>query len=249
MTLVQLTLYEIFGYVFPGATALAGVCLLYWTFVLPANQDWSTLSSGGWAALLAIAYVFGHFVQASANCALKWFHRQPESRVFNQDIPAAIRSVLADRALKAVGLEQENLLTDQTVRQRVGLEQGARLSAEVIYDIADHAVLQRGKTETRDVYVYREGFYRGMTLGLLLFAIGCIGFAVGFGRMTAPPASLAVLGVIITMTPLTLATTGLIALAMTYLSLERYWHFSRYRVKYAFYSFIVAPKAMDDSEQ
>jgi hypothetical protein len=218
MKLVQFTLYEIFGYVFPGATAMAGVFLIYWALLLPDNQDWNDLSKGGWIAIFMVAYIFGHFVQAITNLPLKKKDYQPEHCFFTQDptIPSAIKSVLNERA-----------------REAAGLGQGEQLTAKIIYDIADHTVLQYGKTDTRDTYIYREGFYRGMTMGLLLFAIGC------FVHMIDSASSIRVFGVIIDITRWQLFLNGSIAVVMMFLSFGRYKRFANYRVKYALYSFLI----------
>jgi hypothetical protein len=204
---------------------MAGVYLLYWTFLLPAHQDWNALSPAGWTALLAIAYVFGHFVQAIANLFLKWKKWRPECSVLNDEsvVPPAIKRMLTDRASKVVGAAQ-----------------AAALKPGVIYDIADHTVLQRGRTETRDLYVYREGYYRGMTLGLPLLAIGC------FGRMLVGTPLLDVFGVSVAMTRATLFWTGIIALLMMSLYYTRYKRFASYRVRYAFYSFLVLRQTTTD---
>ncbi len=218
MQLVQLTLYEVFGYAFPGAAGAAGIYLLYWRFFLPADQDWTGLSSGGWVVIIAVAYVFGHFLQAVSNIFLRKRAWRPEYRTFynNSHLPEVFRPVLTKKACQAIGLKSEE-----------------RLEPEVIYDITDHEVLQRAKTEARDIYVYREGFYRGMTLGLLFLGVG------SFFRTGGPRASLAVFGAHLALAPSALLWTGTIALAMAVFSFFRYVRFARYRVKYAFYTFLI----------
>lgn len=216
MQLAQFTLYEILGYVFPGTAGMVGIYLLYWRFHLPADQDWTGLSSWGWVAFLAVAYVFGHFVQAIANLFLRRRAWRPEYRTFKAHLPEVVRSTLTRKAWGALGTKEEG-----------------PLDPEVIYDIADHDVLQHGKTETRDLYVYREGFYRGMTTGLLLLAVGCL------FRMGGTSASLSIFGTHLTLARSALLLAGITAGAMAVFSFLRYLRFARYRVKYAYYSFLV----------
>lgn len=217
MKFVELTLYEVFGYVFPGGTAMAGGYLLYWTFLFPGKQEWNAMSLGGWAALLVAAYVCGHLAQAVTNHITKWLGLLPENEVFckKSGIPTAVRLSLEDKARKTAGLSADEQLTPL-----------------VLYDIADHTVIQLGKTEIREIYVYREGFYRGMAFGLFLLAIGCL------VKMVTPVDSFSVFGVSLILTKWTLSWTGLIALLAAYLSFGRYQRFATYRVKYAFYSFL-----------
>lgn len=163
--------------------------------------------------LLAAAYIFGHFIQAIANSVYSRNRWRPENTI-DSVIPAEIRAVLNDAACSVAGLDRTQ-----------------QLSGPLIYDIADHFVLQHGKVAERDVYVYREGFYRGMTVGLLLLAVGC------FCRMVAP-ASLQVLGVVITIAAWPLFWIGLAALSVLALFVKRYFRFANYRVKYALYSFL-----------
>ncbi|MGO9228831.1 MAG: hypothetical protein ACLQKA_06415 [Bryobacteraceae bacterium] len=216
MQLVQFTLYEIFGYAFPGATGLLGMYLLYWTFALASDQEWRALSPVTVGAGLAVAYVFGHFLQACTNPILRKREWRPEYRTFHDDkaLPPALRTMLIKRACDAVGIV------------RIVLE------PEVIYDIADHDTLQRGKTEARDIYVYREGFYRGMTGALLLFGTGCL------FRMAGSRPSLIVSGVRIYLERPALLWTSTVAIAMAVAAFFRYQRFARYRVKYAFYSLL-----------
>ena len=145
-----------------------------------------------------VAYVFGHFLQAASNIFFRKRAWRPEYRVFNNAslLPQALQSALTKKARQAVGLRAEE-----------------PLEPEVIYDIADHYVLQQSKTEARDIYVYREGFYRGMTWGLLLFGIG------NFFRAVRAGACLEVFGAHLTLGPATLVWAGLIAvvLAISYL--------------------------------
>jgi len=218
MQLVNFTLYEVFGYVLPGAFGLAGVYLLYWPFFLAPDQDWTGISAAGWTGILAVAYVFGHFLQAVMNLLLKEVSWRPERRIFDdhEQVPANVRSTLEKRVREALGLTGNGILKPKT-----------------IYHVAEHHVLQHGKTEARDVYQYREGFYRGMAPALLLLGIGCV------VRLHGPEGSLRVVGMQLYFTIPALLCGGVLAVGIAIFSFLRYLRFAGYRVRYAYYSYLV----------
>jgi hypothetical protein len=51
-----------------------GLYLLFCTFLLPVDQDLSTLSGGAWAALLEGVYMLGHLAQAITNPPIKMMY-------------------------------------------------------------------------------------------------------------------------------------------------------------------------------
>jgi hypothetical protein len=227
MKLLPVTMYEILGYIFPGTFGSAGVYLIFWTFLLMPDQDWTASSERWWGVLLVVVYVFGHFLQAIMNQILAMVNAwQPECRAFN-DLTEEMQSVLQKEVREAVGVEAQPVDGKQSEGKKPSWD------PKLFYDIADHYVLQHGKTETRDVYVYREGFYRGMTPGLLLFGLGCL------FRMHGTRASLNVSGTLLVLQPWVLFWTGVIAIATAAWSFERFRRFAGYKINYAFYSFLI----------
>lgn len=215
MTLVQFSLYEIFGYIFPGAIGVAGMFLIYWRLFLPPNLVLVGLTSGWWWLLLGIIYFFGHILQAIANLALSWKSWHPEAHFFKENLfPESLRGLLEKKACAAIGLSGENQLTP-----------------ELIYEISDHYVLQNGKTEVREIYVYREGFYRGMAAGLFFLSGGLLFHASG-------TSSLNVGGFYIALNLSGIAFLSSTSVVMAILSIHRYFRFANYRVKYALYSML-----------
>ncbi len=68
------TLYEVFGYVLPGAVALHGILVLYWAFFVPkVPLGFATYQPGlvTWTALVIASYLLGHAVQGVGNILLK----------------------------------------------------------------------------------------------------------------------------------------------------------------------------------
>lgn len=210
MKTVEFTLYEILGYIFPGAVMMLGIYALLWNFMPSPEQNWDSLSGWEWGALLAIAYVVGHSVQAVTNFKIvNWKSARSE-------FPSDLQSILGIRAKESVGLSPSASLKDKFVRK-----------------IAEHVVMQRGKTETRDIYIYREGYYRGMTFALFVFACGVL-IHIFDSEMT-----LRAFGPTLNFAPSARASIGVIALVVAYLYFKRYQRFLRYRRNYDIYTFLV----------
>lgn len=214
MKFISLTLYDFFAYLIPGATFAAGAFLIYWR-LLPVYDDWNQMSPIGWITLLAIFYILGHSIQAVANATLtKTWHPELEvlkkmSEDLDEDIKTLRRRILGVKCTHTVNSGE----------------------AKVICRIADHAVLQYGKTDARDVYVYREGYYRAMSLSLPVLALGCL------LRASPPPSEpICLFGLEIVFDSPFLLMLGAFSLVATLLHWGRYKRFAKYRIRYALYS-------------
>ncbi len=103
----------------------------------------------------------------------------------------------------------------------------ADLSQSTLYQLSDEVLVQYGKTDNREVYVYREGFYRGTFVSSFLVAISlllrasCSSLALDLGS-TAPIISQSIL----------LLVAGLFLL-FSFLFYGRYRRFAAYRVRAA----------------
>jgi hypothetical protein len=153
---VNFTLYEVFGYVIPGTIATAALAIsLFVIFhgdsILPLSF-WR-LSPTGVLALLFLAYVVGHLVQALSNSVLKG----ADKRIMSGKDPAIL--VAKQRAAK--------------------LFQGTTGDISEICDtwlerVMDERCIQAGQQGDREIFTYREGFYRGSTVATVLFCAGLV---------------------------------------------------------------------------
>lgn len=156
---LNFTLYEIFGYLMPGLVAFAGIIVLFWVVfhgesVLPLSL-WR-ISSSGILAILFIAYLLGHAVQALANVIFTGADREVIS-----DVKNPIIAVARTRA-QAMFPEIEKELDDHMWLVRV----------------MDECCIQGGHEGDREIFTYREGFYRGAMLAALVFGTGILMSAV-----------------------------------------------------------------------
>lgn len=214
---LQVSLYDVFGYVAPGALALLGLYFAGWRVILGDHQNWATLTTGGWVGILLASYVMGHSIQAIGNVLTKCLNASPEIK-----------------EIKEIQGKSPELITAATKSacRVTELPENTSLSFDVLFEIADNYLLQKGETDCRDIYVYREGFYRGMTVSFVVFAIGSL------IRATGNEGSIAIFGVEIFISPVLATIFGIGAVGLAILSFQRYLRFSAYRVRNSIFAFL-----------
>jgi hypothetical protein len=218
---IQVTLYDVFGYVFPGAAFAAALYLFYWAVFPTYKLDLTSVTGAGWTVLLVVAYTLGHVVQALTNSMKHLCRRSAVDRALgttDEALPAEVAKAAKTKA-----------------RSMIGVPEWVALKPQTVFDICDHYVMQEGQTATRDVLVYREGFYRGMAAILPLLACALVVRAFEPGDIVVKFGSaferqfmqreLAVLAV------------GICLVAAAFY--QRYRRFEHYRINYAVYGALV----------
>jgi hypothetical protein len=154
-----LTLYEIFGYMLPGSVCFAALSVCLWTFLSPTSSiSLPEVQTIEWIIIALISYVFGHILQGLCNL----FMKIPQSAEDEILMPGLARSLPNDFIC--------------TIRKIVGESlsvQAETIAPRLLYEICDEAMTQSGKNKDRDVYIYREGFYRGLCLAFIFLAVSC----------------------------------------------------------------------------
>jgi hypothetical protein len=182
---LRVTLYEVFGYLLPGALVLVGLVVIGWSCWWPQTA----IPFGGYSA-----FSFGG--------------ADPEEELDASDqknaaLLAAVRAGIA----RHVGVKPEELSTDWLFR------------------ILDQRLAVTGCADDRDLFVYREGFYRGTAIGAILLGVAA------FIRAAVPGPMLAISGVTIEVPRIAIASIGVIAVVYGYLSVLRWRRFGRYRTE------------------
>jgi uncharacterized protein YegP (UPF0339 family) len=161
---LTITLYDLFGYLIPGIVALSGIGLFFWAVLDPGLKPDGDLTAVVWTALFLIAYLLGHVVQAIANLTPRLKYSLDET--WHDDPTAGLFKGVIEKKLGAKGL----LPTDANQKQT--------------YRMCDIVVTQKSATSEHELFTYREGFYRGMSVALTLLAIGL------FARLVKGPATI-----------------------------------------------------------
>jgi hypothetical protein len=222
---IRLPLYDIFGYLFPGIVAMLAAILLIWSIYLPAAPlTFLSVPKQVWFVLVVLAYFAGHFVQALGNAFSDLFVR-PEERIFGEHADAGCKELLKE--------------VHAVVRRTLGVN---KVEPAWMYRICDGTVLHCGTTSEREIYVYREGFYRGSSVAFALLAIALlVRSLIGTtsllwnGSLVAAPGSL--------LWVLFVLTAGGCALMVV-----RFHRFAHYRVKHALVSYLLIHRKLTETK-
>jgi hypothetical protein len=118
------------------------------------------------------------------------------------------------------------------------------IDAEWLYRICDEAVVQCGNLGDREIFVYREGFYRGLTIALAAFA-AALAVRMARGETIIASAAAGVRNVGWDLLAFFLVT----CLVFIYLSYKRFRRFGRYRISQAILAFLVMPEEKKKKEE
>jgi hypothetical protein len=157
---LQFTLYEVFGYLLPGAVIAGGIGVLFWAVFFPvAAVEIDIKSTEVWGLFLALAYLAGHVGQGVGNAVARR-SVSPEDHAADAVLPAPLVAACKLKAKELTGADPD------------------ALPARWLYRLCDDSVLRSGKLGEREVYVYREGFYRGASVGMAVLAVGLLAMAI-----------------------------------------------------------------------
>jgi len=216
---VRFSLYEFFGYVLPGMVFLLAWAVLLWALLLPKEVvPLRQLDVQVVVASLLLAYLLGHAAQAISNLIFRTAGVSEFSCITDGALNALPKSALDTAAVKAArmtGIRREDM------------------KPELLYSICDEALAQQGKIGDREVYQYREGFYRGVAVAAAVFTVSLLARALG------PQAVLTVGGQEVPLSRCVLFSLAACTGLCVWLSFQRYKRFVGYRVKRAVLAFLV----------
>ena len=222
---IRLPLYDIFGYLLPGIVAMLAATLLVWSIYLPAAPlTLLSLPKQVWLILTVLAYFAGHFVQALGN-ALSDSMVRPEEKIFGEH---------ADTNCKELVKE-----VHAVVHKSLGI---SKIEPAWVYRICDTTVLHCGTTSEREIYVYREGFYRGASVAFGLLAIALL------VRCLIGHTSLLWNGALVTVPSSLLWILSIVTACGCALMVVRFRRFAQYRVKHALVSYLLLHKKSTEIE-
>jgi len=221
------TLYEIFGYLMPGSLAFAGFAVIYWAlFVpdIPLGVAAFAPGIGTWVLVIAGGYILGHAVQAVGNMIL----RQVEKNAIEMGNAPLLRKSALESASKLFGVDAKDM------------------EPRWAYRILDEYAVQKGQSGDRDMFIYREGFYRGTCIALFFLALSLI------LRSAISGTSIQLWHWRMAVSAVELVTTALLIGFLGWLFLRRYRRFAEYRVTRAVLSALVLlqfPKDGDETQE
>jgi hypothetical protein len=216
---IRLPLYDIFGYLLPGIVAMLAAITLIWSIYLPAAPlTYVTLPKQAWLVLTVLAYFSGHFVQALGNALSDGIVR-PEEHIFGEHADANCRELVKE--------------VHAVVHKNLGVN---KIEPTWVYRVCDATVVHSGITTEREIYVYREGFYRGASVAFGLLAIAL------FIRSLIGKTCLLWHGAVVIVPRSLMLILFILSACGCVLMVFRFFRFAQHRVKHALVSYLVIHK-------
>ncbi len=226
---IRVTLYDIFGFFVPGTVLLGAILVALWAIYLP-GLPLGSLDMTTWTSVLfaILAYVAGHLCQAIGN-QLQRLSSSSEQRTLEGRGDGALPESMVDAAR-------------QKAADLVGVRPDT-LTSRWLFRICNTAIAQRGDYGDRDVYIYREGFYRGLAVAFLALGASLV------LRAVTPGAALDITGAVRPVGwPVWLFLAAL-SLGASWLMFKRFQRFADYSVTHAVVSFLTLREGNEPSRK
>lgn len=217
---LKVSLYDLLGYLLPGAIVLLALSICYWaafgpTIPLPLGG----LSVGAGMGITLVALILGHMVQAIANI-LPSALMCSEKEYFNPKTTTCLPHEIVLAAKKKLATTLATSPDDITTTALCDASRYATVSGSGAYEI----------------FLSHEGLYRGLAVSMFLLACSLSfralreGTAVEIGSSNFP------------ISAGSLALTVIILLVFVCLSWRRYHRFARYRIGQMIYGYLLLPE-------
>ena len=216
---IQVTFYDFFGYLLPGAVILLAAVLIFWTLFWPGASLSlpSTLPVLAIISLLFAAYLAGHLGQALGNLLEK---ASPGRSDLDKKLPLS----------RELGKEVVDALAS-----RFG-EHTKTLGPKELFHLCDQALVHGGSLGEREIFTYREGFYRGNAV-----ALTCVSFTLAV-RLVFVPVMVSIEGKILAIHRAPLALAVVLTGISAWLCYARFLRFAEHRYRSCFLRFLAFSK-------
>lgn len=221
------TLYEVFGYLLPGGITFIAFAVLYWaSFVARMPLGIADFQAGlvTWVAVTITSYVLGHAVQGVGNIC---FHGMEGSVLDSENGSAPLWMRECARKAAAGILD-------------VGADD--QIESRWLFRVLDEFALQSCKDGDREIFVYREGFYKGTSLSLFLLSAALL------VRMVVPGACISFTKGPFQILWYEVLVTAAIVGGVAFIFVRRWQRFADYRITRAVLAALVAQKALEHTK-
>lgn len=223
---LEITLYDFFGYLLPGAIIFGAMIIGYWAIFWPSLPipTHFALSTAATVSLLFAFYLVGHLGQALGNL-MEQLGLVKHLRNRNFSVPLEMRKLLLDEVSVRFGPETR------------------LLSGEHLFALCDQTLVHHGSLGERDIFVYREGFYRGICVALCLLCMSTI------LRLIHTPVLLVFGSASFEVHRSQIASSAALMALGAWLAFERYLRFGRHKCQSCFLRFLaLMTETRGDSE-
>jgi hypothetical protein len=220
----QLTLYEIFGYLFPGLVAAVGIYILTVSLFASSEPVQVPLpNSYRMAAFLLLAYFAGHGAQACGNLVERYL--------------TPIEKALCGKTKSAMPLEIIRACRERAGALVPGI--GENLSPKWLVKLAAAAIEERDKSGSLELFTYREGFYRGCFIAGLIVAASLVSLAIRL--KWSAQLSIVIFGHTYAMSLQKTVFALFLSMLSSVLSFQRWRRFSKHRFTHTLLAFAITP--------
>jgi hypothetical protein len=159
---IRASLYDVFGYLFPGIFAASALFLIEASLNRPGSAvDLGILDEAeALIAFLLGSYILGHLTHSIGNIT-PYLNAHPARTLLGTGDGGKQLSVPLQEAI------------DRQIRDTYRIDP-AQLTSEEKYVLADEGRVLAAREGEREVYVYREGFYRGMAIATALLTVALV---------------------------------------------------------------------------
>lgn len=179
---LNITLYEIFGYVLPGAIATLAVSLFFYIFTVSGTEMVLPQMSKTFLALIVIvAYFSGHIVQTLGNMVYRNMYKAEDVLLEINVSEERLGWFLSlERCVDSKFFGNHNKLPKDLLQSTAILLADIykvapeAISGGTMYKLCDAYVLQNGNVSEREIYTYREGFYRGLSISCFMLVVATL---------------------------------------------------------------------------
>jgi hypothetical protein len=178
------------------------------------------MSPQGWTILIVLAYACGHLAQALGNLIFSRLEDSEELLLGSKSKKRLPSTIISAAERKISDLANIDAST---------------LDPALLYAICDEAIAWHGDPGDRDVYIYRQGFYRGMSVALAVLAAAIL-LRSGLAA-TGEPVRVSGVAEPLSWPLLIVLSIGLVGSSALYCS--RFKRFGRYRVRHAVLGVVV----------
>jgi hypothetical protein len=225
---IKISLYDVFGYFFPGTILLASFGVYFWARFVPEHTSFPiAFGPTEWTLAILASYVAGHICQAIGSSVFPTQSSMDKDYANSKLIPKEITDKV-----------------DYELGQTFGIDPSPdKVSAYWKITLCDQALLQRGKTEYREIFEYREGFYKGLSLSFYILT------ATLLYRMSVPGAQIQIGEETYVLSQEFFIFATLISLFISAVLQKRHKRFAFYRTREAIVGFLTLNKIMDKKEK
>ncbi len=236
----EATLIEIVGYLIPGFILTISVVLLLFRFLspeYPLSPEAQTV--GVYLLILFFSYLNGHLVQALANWILHPYgEAQFLLRKTSENIIIAVALKIKDLFNIELGKGKDpksNSESENPLKNTENDQISQKYDIHLMYQICRSGLNQYGNTSLREIYLYRESFYRGTTISTGLFTLSLIIFL-----FTGPPKIELSPNNPINISIYLLILMIITSLIFIFFMINRYMRFARYRAEETLLGFVAS---------